>query len=153
MIIMKQQSVAILAQGKGPKRFSQMRSVSRALYFFVFVFIAVFSVMSLLGSVSRMASAVAGKASSSRDAQERSSHPQLPLGLAVPPPPPAFLPRMVPKAYFLEPVPEVAAQRPWIAPKIVQQLVYTLASLCELDDNIADSRAVQNSSMNHSQLI
>ena len=36
---------------------------------------------------------------------------------------------------------------------MVRQLVNGLASLCELDDNIADARAVVNSSMNHSQLI
>ena len=46
-----------------------------------------------------------------------------------------------------------APEPAWINNKMVQQLVYGLASLCELGDNMADARAVMNSSMSHSQLI
>ena len=56
----------------------------------------------------------------------------------------------------LTPIPfaqERSTQQPWIARKLVEQLVYGLASLLELDDNMSDARAVQNTNMTHAQLI
>ena len=111
MIIMKPRSVAILAQGNGPESFPPkvMRVYSRARYYFVLAILAAFLIMSLMGSVQRMVTAVAGKAKAFSDAQERSSHPQL-QGLPTPPPPPAFLPQMVPTVHTLAPQPQVVVQ-------------------------------------------